>query len=396
MGYDFETIVNRHGTGSEKYNQMKEWNPSVSEDIVPFSVADMEFKNAPEIIQGLKEYLDDAILGYAVPTEAYYEAVCSWMRRRHGWEIEPEWIIGSPGVVQAFYNAVKAFAGPDEGVIIMTPVYYPFYGAIKMTGRKIVRTELVARGDRYEIDFDELEVLAAEPRNKVLLFCSPHNPVGRVWERWELEKISEICHRNGVMVISDEIHNDLIMPGHRHTVFAALSEEAKNNCIVCTSPSKTFNLAGMHVSNVIIPSSELRRRYQEELDKTGFFSLNILGYKACELAYDEGEMWLDELVDVIHGNFEALKDFISENLPEVKVYPLEGTYLVWMDFRPLGIDYLKLEKILHMEAMVFFDEGYVFGRREGAGFERINIACPREVLMAGLVRMADALKKHMV
>jgi aminotransferase/cystathionine beta-lyase len=394
MGHDFETIVNRHDTGSEKYNQMKEWNPSVTEDIVPFSVADMEFKNAPEIIEGLKEYLNDVILGYAVPTEDYYSAVCSWMERRHGWNIEPEWIIGSPGVVQAFYNAVKAFAEPGEGVIIMTPVYYPFYGAIKKTGRKIVRTALVVRGDRYEVDFEELERLASEPSNKVLLFCSPHNPVGRVWERWELEKTSAICLKNGVTVISDEIHNDLVMPGFKHTVFAALSEEAKNNCIVCTSPSKTFNLAGMHVSNVIIPNADLRMKYQDELDKTGFFSLNMLGYKACELAYDKGELWLDELLEKIHDNYFALKDFLAKRLPEVKVYPLEGTYLVWMDFRPLGIDYLELERILHMEAMVFFDEGYVFGKREGAGFERMNIACPKQVMMDGLERMADALRKH--
>ncbi|MBP1919047.1 MalY/PatB family protein [Youngiibacter multivorans] len=394
MVHDFETIVNRHDTGSEKYNQMKEWNPSVTEDIVPFSVADMEFKNAPEIIEGLKEYLNDVILGYAVPTEDYYSAVCSWMERRHGWNIEPEWIIGSPGVVQAFYNAVKAFAEPGEGVIIMTPVYYPFYGAIKKTGRKIVRTALVVRGDRYEIDFDELERLASEPSNKVLLFCSPHNPVGRVWERWELEKISEICLKNGVTVISDEIHNDLVMPGFKHTVFAALSDEAKNNCIVCTSPSKTFNLAGMHVSNVIIPNADLRMKYQDELDKTGFFSLNMLGYKACELGYDKGELWLDELLVTIHNNYFALKDFLAKRLPEVKVYPLEGTYLVWMDFRPLGIDFLELERILHMEAMVFFDEGYVFGKREGAGFERMNIACPKQVMMDGLERMANALRKH--
>ena len=394
MEHDFETIVNRHGTGSEKYNQMQEWNPSVTEDIVPFSIADMEFKNAPEIIEGLKEYLDDVILGYAVPTDDYYSAVCSWMERRHGWKIEPEWIIGSPGVVQAFYNAVKAFAEPGEGVIIMTPVYYPFYGAIKKTGRKIVRTALVERGERYEVDFEELERLASEPRNKVLLFCSPHNPVGRVWERWELEKISDICLKNGVTVISDEIHNDLVMPGFKHTVFAALSEDAKNNCIVCTSPSKTFNLAGMHVSNVIIPNAGLRMKYQDELDRTGFFSLNMLGYKACELAYDKGEPWLDELLHVIDGNYLALKDFLAKRLPEVKVYPLEGTYLVWMDFRPLGIDYLELERILHMEAMVFFDEGYVFGKREGAGFERMNIACPKQVMIDGLERMAIALRKH--
>jgi cystathionine beta-lyase len=389
--YDFDTLVDRSNTGSSKWEQMLSWNPNVSKGIVPFSVADMELKNPPEIVAGLKEFIDATILGYARPTENYLKAVCSWMETRHNWLIKPEWIVGSPGVVNAFFLAVKAFSNPGDGIIIQPPVYYPFYAAAEKNQRKLVKNPLILTGSTYLIDFDDLELKAQDPKNKILLFCSPHNPVGRVWTPQELAQVGEICIRNNVLIISDEIHFDLIMPGYKHTVFANISEEISNNMIVCTAPSKTFNLAGMQTSNIIIPNDKIRQRYLQEMGANGMFTLNILGYKACEIAYTKCEEWLKQLLKLIHHNHLELKKFIEERIPVIKVFDLEGTYLQWLDFRGLGLDHNELEKRLHLEAELFFDEGYLFGE-EGCGFERMNLACPTRVLMEGLNRLEATFK----
>ncbi|WP_462411530.1 MalY/PatB family protein [Neobacillus sp. Marseille-QA0830] len=391
MKYDFETVIDRTNTGSAKWEQMKGWNPDVKKGVIPYSVADMELKNPPEIIEGLKTYLDTAILGYTRPTEDYSNAVCGWMKKRHNWEVKPEWIVNSAGVVSAFFTAIKALTNPGDGIIINPPVYYPFYSAIELNGRNIIKNPLINNGNTYMIDFDDLEEKAKDPANKVLLFCSPHNPVGRVWDKEELEKIAEICIRNNVLIISDEIHNDLTMPGYKHTVFATISEEAANNVIVCTAPSKTFNLAGMQTSNLIIPNKQIRDLYQKEAAKNAAFGLNILGYKACEIAYTQCEEWLDQLIELVHHNHLVSKKFIAENIPQIRVYELEGTYLQWMDFNALGLDKDELEKFMHMEAQLFMDEGYVFGE-EGNGYERMNIACPTKTLMEGLERLSEAVK----
>lgn len=390
MKYDFQTIINRTNTGSAKWEQMKEWNSNLPESIVPFSVADMELKNAPEIVEGLKKYIDATTLGYTIPTESYLDAVCSWMKKRHNWEINPEWIVGSAGVVGAFFSTIKAFSNPGDGIIIMTPVYYPFYHSIEKNNRKLVKNPLINNGSTYVIDYEDLEKKTQNPNNKILLFCSPHNPTGRVWSREELEKIGDICLKNNVLIISDEIHFDLIMPGYKHTIFASISEELANNMVVCTAPSKTFNLAGMQTSNIIIPNKELRDGYLKEVESNGFFSLSILGYKACEIAYTECEEWLDQLIKLIYHNHLELKKYIEENIPVIKVYDLEGTYLQWMDFNGLGLNKDELEKLMHEEAMLFFDEGYLFGE-EGNGYERMNIACPTKVMMDALVRLRETL-----
>ena len=392
MKYDFETTIDRTGLGSAKWEQMRGWKPDVSKGIVPFSVADMELKNAPEIVAGLKKYLDTTILGYTLPTEGYIKAVCGWMKRRHEWEIKPEWIVGSAGVVPGFYSAIRALTQPGDGVIIQTPVYYPFFSAIEKNHRTLVRNPLVFKDGKYSVDYDDLEKKARDPRNKILLFCSPHNPTGRVWTREELARIGEICMRNHITIISDEIHNDLIMPGHKHTVFATISEELANNMIVCTAPSKTFNLAGMQTSNLVIPNAKLRDAFMAEVDANAFFSLGALGYKACEIAYNECEAWLEELLKLIDRNRLELKKYIEATIPAVKVIDLEGTYLQWMDFRGLGLDKNQLEKLMHEKAELFFDEGYVFGE-EGAGFERMNLACPTSVMMEGLKRLSITIKK---
>lgn len=393
MQYDFETFVDRSHAGSSKWDQMRRWNPNVSEGIVPFSVADMELKNPPEIVEGLKKYLDSTILGYTRPTDSYLNAVCGWMKRRHDWTIEKDWIVGSPGVVSAFFLAVQALTDPGDGIIIQTPVYYPFYATAENNQRTLVKNPLVYTGSTYLIDFDDLERKAREPHNKLLLFCSPHNPVGRVWTPEELTRVGEICLRNDLLIISDEIHFDLIMPGHKHTVFANISEELANNMIVCTSPSKTFNLAGMQTSNIIIPNERIRKAFLRVMAANGSYSLNILGYKACEIAYTECEAWLEQLLELVYHNHLELKNFAGKGIPVIKVIDLEGTYLQWMDFRGLGLQEHEMEQILHLEAELFFDEGYLFGR-EGAGFERMNLACPTRIMMDGLKRLAATINKH--
>jgi len=392
MKYDFKTVVNRHNTGSAKYEQMMEWNPNVGEEIVPFSVADMELKNPPEIIRGLKDYLENTILGYTVPTEDYYKAVIGWMKKRHNWDIEEDWISLSPGVVSAFYAAVREFTDPGDGVILMTPAYYPFYASIERNERALVKNPLIQKKDRYEIDYQDLEEKAKNPKNKIILFCSPHNPIGRVWKKEELQRVADICLRNNVLILSDEIHNDLVMPGYQHTVMAKLSEEVKDNIIVCTAPSKTFNLAGMQTSNIVIPNSGIKERFDQQAASTGFHFLNIMGYKACEIAYNQCDEWLEQLIELIQTNHKELKKYMAENLPQIKVYDLEGTYLQWMDFKALGLNKDELEKLMQQEAEVFFDEGYVFGE-EGEGYERMNLACPTHTMMEGLKRIKKAVDK---
>lgn len=393
MPYDFETQVDRSRMGSTKWEGMKRRCPEVAPGVVPFTIADMELKTAPELAEGLKAFLDEAVLGYTVPTPDYLGAVCGWMARRHGWIIQPDWIQGSPGVVAGFFAAIQALTAPGDGVIIQTPVYRPFFSAIRKTGRTLAGNPLVLAGGRYQIDFDHLEALARDPRNKVLLFCSPHNPVGRVWTPAELARVGEICLRHGVLIISDEIHFDLVMPGHRHTVFATLAPELASRMIVCTSPSKTFNLAGLNTSSLVIADPGLRAAFRAQVEGNGFSSLGILGYKACELAYTRCEPWLDGLLALVHGNHLALAAFLRERAPRVRAFDLEGTYLQWLDFRALGVAPDALEEVLRRDAQVFFEEGRVFGE-DGAGFERMNLACPARTLLEALERLAGALARR--
>ncbi|MGB4589122.1 MAG: MalY/PatB family protein [Clostridiaceae bacterium] len=389
MKYDFTTLINRRHVGSSKYELMIAQNPDLEDSIIPYSVADMEFKTPPEIVEALKQYLDDQILGYTRATPAYLKAVRNWMKTRHDWEIKDEWIVCTPGVVNALYAAVRAYTEVGDGVIIMPPVYHPFYSAIELSKRTLVTNPLTNVMNRYEIDFEDLEIKTSDPRNKVLLFCSPHNPVGRVWTENELIKVAEICLRNNVLIVSDEIHFDLIMPGYSHTVFAKI-EGVLDHLIVCTAPSKTFNLAGLQTSNIIIPHKGLRDAFREELAKNAIFDLNALGYKACETAYNECEPWLDELIEVIFENHKILKEHMEKNHPEIVVYSLEGTYLQWMDFRSLGLERKELEKMLQNDAKIYLNLGYMFGV-EGEGFVRMNIACPTHILKEGLERLSNAI-----
>ncbi|MFA9463387.1 MAG: MalY/PatB family protein [Velocimicrobium sp.] len=390
MQYDFETIINRKNSGSIKWDLMLEQNPKVSEHIVPFSVADMELKNPPEIVEGLKTFLDESILGYTNTTDSYYESLLDWMEKKHGFLPKREWCIETPGVVPALKTMVELFSNPEDSVMIMTPVYYPFKRVVEENGRTVVATELLARGESYEIDFSDFEDKAKRPEVTLLILSSPHNPVGRVWSKEELMKIADICLENNVFILDDEIHFDLIMPGYTHISMGTFEKKYLDNCAICTAPSKTFNLAGMQVSNIFISNLEKRTKMRKN---QGFFLLNAVGMKACELAYTKCEDWLNQLIHLIWENKEYVESFIRTNIPEVKVYQLEGTYLLWMDFRPLGMEAEELEPFMINEAELFFDEGYVFGEG-GRGFERMNLACPNWVIREAMDRLRKAVTKY--
>ena len=389
MKYDFETLVNRKNTGSHKWEGMYSQIPEAGEEVVPLSVADMELKNPPAIIEGLKSYLDNIVLGYTGETENYYKSVISWMERRHGFSPKKEWFVMTAGVVPAIKEMVGAFTKDGDSVLMLTPVYYPFYSSVEANGRTVLGSELILNGTEYTIDFEDFAEKAARPETTLCILSSPHNPIGRIWTKEELLKLCEICLENNVFIISDEIHFDLIMPGYEHVSMGTFEEKYLNNCAICTAPSKTFNLAGLQTSNIFIPNEEYRNKMTAA---RGYFSLNIFGYKACELAYDKCEEWLEELLAFLDENRKLVEKFVAENMPEVKVHRLQGTYLMWLDFRAWGMNEKELEDFMIHKAQAIFDEGYVFGEG-GNGFERINIACPKCVLEATLERIYKAKKE---
>lgn len=391
--YDFDTVIPRTGTGSQKWKEMEPYH--CPEDVIPFSVADMELMTLPEVREGLKHFIDHQLLGYSNPDDAFKEAVCSWTERRYGWKIQPEWLEGTPGVINAFFTAVHAFTQPGDNVLLLTPVYYPMYMAATRNDRGIASAPLVNNDGVYTIDFDALEEKAQDPKTTLMILCSPHNPSGRVWTREELERIGQICLDNDVLVFSDEIHCDLIMPGYHHTSFASIREEFAQHAMVAISPSKSFNLAGLQTANIIIPNPELRRQFHTELCRhEGNPKCNILGLEACRLAYTHGDAWLEQVIRVIDTNRALVTDYLRREFPAVKVTPLEGTYLLWMDFRGLGIEPHALAEILRKEAYLFFDDGFIFGDA-GAGFERWNLACPTRYIGPALERLGNALRKHL-
>ena len=392
--YDFTTVTPRYEIGAPKWLAIKKYFPDMPKDIIPFSVADMELPMAPEIVNGLQKFINKYPLGYGKATPEYKNAVCNWMKTRHNWEIKSEWLVSTRGVVNGFYECVKAFTALGEGVIMFTPSYYPMYTSISCNNRKLAECPLINTGKRYEIDFDLFEKLAADPKNKMLLFCSPHNPGGRVWSREELEKVGKICLKNNVIIASDEIHFDLLAPGVQHTVFASVSPEIANNCIVMTAPSKTFNLAGLETSNIIISNEKLRKRYLQEIATTFMDDrCCLLGFEACRIAYEQCADWLDQVNALIYKNRCMVVNFLAKEIPEVVCMDMEGTYLLWMDFSKLGIESKELAEMLKKDAKLFFDDGYLFGASAN-GFERWNLACPTSYVEAGLQRLKNTINKN--
>ena len=393
MRYDFTTAPSRKNKGSIKWDAMYQQQPSVPEGILPLSVADMELKNPPQIADGVGAYLKESVLGYTRPTESFYDAVVRWQKRRNGWEIQPDWIVDYPGVAQAFFHLVKFLAQPGEGVILLTPVYYPFYEAVRNSGRDMVESELVYQNGQYTIDFDDLEKKAGDPRNTLLLFCSPHNPVGRLWKREELERVGEICLKNGVRIVSDEIHSDLVLTQRKHIPLASLSEELAQITVTCGAPSKTFNLAGMVTSYLVIPNTEIRQQFQQLRRQLGTFHCNMAGYRALEIAYDACEDWLEELLVLLRANRDLVKSFLAAKIPQIRPVPLEATYLQWLDCSGLGMSREELDNFMRDEAYWFTDPGSMFGHG-GDLFQRINLACPTSALQAALDRLDAAVLRR--
>ena len=391
MTYDFTTLPDRWDTGAEKYELMKKRCPDVPRGTVPFSVADMDFLPPPELSEGVQDFMRGRVFGYTRTPREYIAAFQRWMQRRHGVDIPAAWVVDADSVLGAMHRMIRAFTRPGDGIVVLTPAYPPFLDAPEPLNRRRLDCPMVLGDDRrYTIDFALLEDLCRREDTTMLIFCNPHNPVGRVWSRQELEQVADICLRHGVFLIADEIHADLILPGHSFVSMASLEEKYLRNCAVSTSCTKTFNIAAIKGAAVVMADEERRRVYRAQREDSG---RDILSYAACIAVWERCEGWLDQLLTVLDGNFRLLSDFCRDRLPEVGVTPLEATYLPWLDFRFLGMEPGEQERFMGEKARCFFTEGYHFGA-EGAGFERWSIACPRHVLEEGLVRMERAIRSR--
>ena len=391
--YDFDEVIDRRNTDCLKYDfAVQRGRPK---DVLPFWVADMDFSIAQEIEDALVKRCQHGIFGYSEATDGYFAALQNWYLKHFNWHVQRPWLIKTPGVVFALAMAVKAFTEPGDGVLVQQPVYYPFTEVIRDNDREVVNAPLALVNGHYEIDFADLEQKLANPKVKLMFLCSPHNPVGRVWTKEELLKVGDLCLKYNVITVSDEIHSDFVWDDNTHTPFATLGEEYQQNCIVCTAPSKTFNLAGLQVSNIFIPNQKLRRAFRKQIDAAGYSQLNTLGLVACQAAYAYGEEWLTQVKAYIRSNITFVDDYLKQNLPQIKMLPIEGTYLVWLDCSALGMTADEREQWLWHEAKLRLDGGGIFGK-EGEAFERINVACPRATLLQGLEQLkaaVDGLKK---
>lgn len=393
LKYDFDEVIDRSGTNSAKWDKDTLREMFGAEDVLPFWVADMDFKAAQPIIDAVVKRAEHGIYGYSSRTDSYYEATINWTKRRHGWEIEKEWIEFTPGVVPAINYAIQAFCMPGDKIIIQNPVYYPFHDAIKNNGCHMVDNTLNFNGEYYEMNFEDFENKAKDPKATLFILCSPHNPVSRVWTKEELEKIGDICCKNSVLIIADEIHNDLVFSGYKHTMFASIREEFALNSITCTAPSKTFNLAGMQASNIIIPNPLLRERFRRTLEKNAIGGQNPFSIVALEAAYNEGEDWLNQLLAYLEGNIEFINEYLKKHLSKAKLIKPQGTYLGWLDCRGYETDGKKLESVVYGKGKAALDGGTWFGNG-GDGFIRLNFACPKILLKEGLERIAKAINEE--
>ena len=388
MTYDFDSIIDRGNTFAIKYDVATARKKPA--DSIKLWVADMDFPTAPCIQAALADFAHHGIFGYSCPDARYYEAVKNWFRTRHDFAIKDEWIVNTPGVVFALSAAIRAFTKEGDSILIQRPVYYPFSNTIAALNRRVVNNPLVIKNGRYEIDFDDFERKIADEQVRLFILCSPHNPVGRVWSRQELERVSGICLKHDVLVVSDEIHSDITFGENHHTVYALLSPEAAGHTIICTAPSKTFNLAGLQFSNIIIPNEKIRSTFKCAIDQTGYDEPNLMGIAAATAAYSQGGQWFDEAKSYIQKNIQFLRDYLRQHCPKITVHEPEGTYLVWMDFSAFTelTDQQISERILH-DAKVWLDEGTMFGK-EGEKFQRINVATPRKILEDALARICGA------
>ena len=389
--YDFNAEISRQNTNSLKYDFAVERGKPA--DVLPLWVADMDFPAPRPVLDALRRAVDHGIFGYSDVKEDYYKAVSAWFSRRFGWETQPQWLVKTPGVVYALATAIRAFTQPGDHILIQPPVYYPFYEVIRDNGRVIVENELIYQNGRYEVDIADFEAKVKEHNVKLFVLCSPHNPVGRVWSREELQKIGKICEKYGILVVSDEIHCDFAFPEHPHTVFAVACPNLAEQTVVCTAPSKTFNLAGLQVSNIWIPSADLRREFKKEMSRSGYSQLNSLGLVAAQAAYEGGEEWLEQCKAYLRGNLDFLRDFMRTKLPEIQLVEPEGTYFAWLDCSGLGLDQKELNDLVLHKAKLWLDAGHIFGERS-AQFQRVVLACTRKTLTRALSQLEAAVGEN--
>lgn len=388
MKNNFDLIIDRKNTNSLKYDFALERKHR--EDLLPLWIADMDFKLPDEIIADIQHAVAHGIYGYSEAKDNYFLPLHDWFQTHFNWDIKREWLTKTPGVVYAIALAIKAFTKPGDAVLIQQPVYYPFSECILDNNRKLVNSQLVYNDGRYTIDFEDFEAKIISENIKLFLLCSPQNPTGRVWTIDELRQIGEICLKHNVLVLSDEIHCDFTYSGKKHTIFASISEEFAANSIICTSPSKTFNMAGMQISNIFIPDADIRTAFRHELDASGYSQLNTIGLVACQSAYSKGFEWLNELKAYLQNNLDYVRNFLNEKLPEIKLVEPDGTYLIWLDCSELGLSYKDLEVLITDKAKLWLDGGVIFGR-ETSQFERINIACPRSLLEEAMGNLEKAV-----
>ncbi|GKX67184.1 MalY/PatB family protein [Inconstantimicrobium mannanitabidum] len=386
MKYDFDSVINRRNTNSVK------WNMNPEQDILPMWIADMDFKTAEPIIKVLEKRVQHGIFGYAETPREYFEAEVNWWYKRHNFRIKEEWIEPTTGVIPSLSAVVQAFTEPGDKVLIQSPVYNYFNSSIINNKCEIVLNELKYNGEYYKIDFDDFEKKASDEKVKIFILCNPHNPVGRVWSKDELERLGEICLNYNVIVLVDEIHRDLTYKGNKHIPFAAINEKFLMNSITCTAPSKTFNIAGLKTSNIIVANEEYRKKVNRSLNVNETIEPNIFGIEALIAAYSEGEEWLDQLLVYLEENLNFLYSFINKRIPKLKVVKPQGTYLIWIDCRSIGISSKELSKKVLEEGNLRISDGGTYGEA-GEGFIRINIACPRTLLRDGLERLEKVLKK---
>lgn len=387
--YNFDALINRVGTGSLKYDYaVKRGRP---EGILPLWVADMDLPIAKEIEEALIARSHHPVFGYSEPMEDYFEAVSAWYERNFAWQVKEEWLTKTPGVVFALAMAVRAYTKPGEAVLIQQPVYYPFTEVIEDNDRRVISSDLILENGKYITDYKDLEQKIVDNHIKLMLLCSPHNPVGRVWTADELRQLGDICLKHEVIVVSDEIHADFVWEGNKHTPFAKLGEAYAQNSVICTAPSKTFNIAGLQISNIFIPNKELRRAFRREVNAAGYSQCNTMGLVACVAAYKYGQQWADEARAYIYDNILFLERYLEENVPQIKLIKPEGTYLVWLDFGSLPFeDAGERELWLWHKANLWLDSGAIFGKL-AADYERINVACPRATLLKALEQLKAAI-----
>ncbi len=383
----FDRVIDR--TGSESMKWVYPRKVLGVEDAIPMWVADMDFAAPPAVVEALRRRADHGVFGYPLVPPSFFAAAIGWLKRRHGWEVRKDWMAMTPGIVAALNYLVRALTRPGDGVLIQTPVYHPFYYAIENHGRRVVRNVLRFDGRRYVMDLDDLDRKAAEA--KLLILCSPHNPVGRVWSRGELEAVARIAVARGLVVISDEIHHDLVYRGHRHHVLASLSPEIAARTVTCVAPSKTFNVPGLATAAVVAENPDLLKKFENEVELAGFDLGQVFGIVGFEAAYAHGGEWLDELLPYLEANVDLIESFLAERVPGVRLVRPEGTYLALLDCRGLGLDPSGLNDFFLRKARVYFNDGKMFGP-ELEGFVRVNFACPRSVLREALERIERAVK----